>query len=164
MRTVIRLSLSTLLLFLMACSSFVSKPTKPKKDKNLYVHFQHDSWDKTDPKESDFAWVERNLGDVMIVNSFCDEFQSFTLETLALKTFTNYENFKPLGKNSLMWNGREAFEMEAEAKLDGVTVLFHIRNYRRDHCYYDFLLITPRARSQKSFHAFHKMLAGVTFK
>jgi len=98
------------------------------------------------------------------VNSFCGEFQSLPLETLALNTFDTYESFKPLGKNTLNWNDREAFELEAEAKIDGVVVLINFRNYRRDHCYYDFILVTPRSRNQKSYQAFQKLFEGVSFQ
>lgn len=142
----------------------VSKPNKPVKDSRLKIEFIEKGWKKTDPRESDHAWVQEQRGDVILVNSFCGEFQDLPLETLALKTFNGYEQFKPLGKNDTQWHGREAFEMEAQAQVDGVLVLLHLRNYRRDHCYYDFLLVTPRSSSESSLRAFQHMLNGVRFQ
>ncbi len=150
---------------LMSCSFFIPKSdNKPKKDQNLKVNFTFPNWALTDSRESDHAWVQTQRGDVMMVNSFCGEFQSLPLEQLAIKTFKGYDSYKPLGKRSLEWHGREAFEMEAEAAVDGVKVLIHLRNYRRDHCYYDFVLISPRSRAQDSLIAFDHMINTVEFK
>lgn len=160
-----RLILFVCLLPLAACSLFIpSNDPRATKDKDLKVQFEMKDWAVTDPRESDLAWVQQQSGDVMMVNSFCGEFQSLPLETLALKTFKDYPEFKPLGKNTLVWHEREAFEMEAEAMVDGVKVLLHIRNYRRDHCYYDFVLISPRTRTQNSLQAFATMVKGVEFR
>lgn len=158
----------TFMLFLgvlTGCSLFLPKtPPPPAKDKNLKVIFSMPGWKTTDPHESDYAWSNEQRGDVLLVNSFCGEFQDLSLETLALKTFDGYQEFKPLGKNTTEWEGREAFEMEAEARLDGVKILLHLRNYRRDHCYYDFILVSPRTRAQESLLAFRRLLDGVVFK
>jgi hypothetical protein len=160
-----RLFFSIFYFSLVSCSLLLpSNEKKPTKDTNLYVSFNNQGWNPTDPRESDRAWVQETRGDVIIVNSFCGEFQSLPLEELALKTFKDYDSYKPLGKNNLTWLDREAFEMEAEAYVDGVKVLIHLRNYRRDHCYYDFLLISPRSRTQDSLVAFQKMIDGVSFK
>ncbi len=160
-----RLILFVCLLPLAACSLFIpSNDPRATKDKDLKVAFEMNGWAVTDPRESDLAWVQQQSGDVMLVNSFCGEFQSLPLETLALKTFKDYPEFKPLGKNTLEWHEREAFEMEAEALVDGVKVLLHIRNYRRDHCYYDFVLISPRTRTESSLQAFATMVKGVEFR
>jgi hypothetical protein len=164
MVTVGRLILLTIFITTAGCSLFISSPDpKASKDKNLSVNFSYDPWIATDARESDFAWAHERAGDVMMVNSFCGEFQSLPLETLALKTFQDYQGFRPLGKNTLEWKGREAFEMEAEAFVDGVKVIIHLRNYRRDHCYYDFVLISPRGRTEESLKAFNTMLSGVRF-
>jgi hypothetical protein len=153
-----------LLILIGGCSLLFSKSSKPVKDPGFKIDFAEKGWKSTDPREADRAWVQENRGDVIIVNSFCGEFQDLPLETLALKTFSGYEEFKPLGKNDTKWQGREAFEMEAQARVDGVLVLLHLRNYRRDHCYYDFLLVTPRSSSEASLRAFQRMLDGVRFQ
>jgi GDP-L-fucose synthase len=67
-------------------------------------------------------------------------------------------------KRTIEWFEREAFEMEAEAQVDGVKVLIYMRNYRRNHCYYDFVLITPRQRDPQTYQAFRELLSGVRFK
>ncbi len=152
-------------MILTGCSMLLPAANpKASKDKKLLVNFIHPGWNTTDPRESDHAWVQEKRGDVIVVNSFCGAFQALSLEALALKTFQGYQEFKPLGKHSLDWYGREAFEMEAEARVDGVKVLLHLRNYRRDHCYYDFVLISPRDQNHDSLLAFEALLKGVQFK
>lgn len=155
---------SVFVLLCAGCSLVAPGPAVPSKDPKLQTTFSATGWAVTDPHESDHAWSHHGRGDVMLVNSFCGEFQDLPLENLAIKTFSGYEDFKPLGKNELMWQGREAFEMEAQARLDGVKVLLYIRNYRRDHCYYDFLLVTPRERHPDSLKAFQLLLDGVRFR
>lgn len=152
------------ILALGSCSLFIPDPPGPKKDTSMKIPFTLKGWKSTDPRESDYAWVEETRGDVIVVNSFCGEFQDLALETLALKTFSGYEDFKPLGKNMTMWHNRESFEMEAEAKVDGVKVMLHLRNYRRNHCYYDFLLVSPRYSAEHSLSAYNKMLDSVVFQ
>lgn len=148
----------------VSCSLFIPDPPGPVKDTNMKVPFTLSGWKATDPQASDHAWVEETRGDVIVVNSFCGEFQDLPLETLALKTFSGYKDFRPLGKNTTQWHGREAFEMEAEALVDGVRVMLHLRNYRRDHCYYDFLLVSPRTSAEHSLQAYNRMLDSVVFK
>ncbi len=161
MKSLILLLMSTLA---VTCSSIIPKSPTPTKAKNYQINFVSNDWSKTDPRESDHVWVQNKTGEVIVVNSFCGEFQSLSLESLALKTFDTYDSFKPLGKNTINWQEREAFEMEAEAKIDGVVVLINFRNYRRDHCYYDFILVTPRNRNKQSYQTFQDLLARVSFK
>ncbi len=161
MKSFILLLMSTLA---VTCSSIIPKSPKPTKATNYQINFQSKDWSKSDPRESDHVWVQSKTGEVIVVNSFCGEFQSLPLESLALKTFDTYDSFKPLGKNTIQWQEREAFEMEAEAKIDGVVVLINFRNYRRDHCYYDFILVTPRNRNQESFRVFQDLLSRVIFQ
>jgi hypothetical protein len=152
------------ILLLSGCSVFVPKETPPAKDKNLHINFSNKDWATIDARSSDQAWSHKKSGDVIVVNSFCGEFQSLSLESLAIKTFKSYSDFEPLGKRTIDWFEREAFEMEAEALVDGVKVLISMRNYRRDHCYYDFVLITPRQREPQTYQAFRDLLNGVRFK
>ncbi len=159
-----RLILFTALALLMGCSALVPTAPGPQKDKHLRITYKHPEWDEVDPRQSDRAWSHHRRGDVMLANSFCGEFQSLPLEALARQTFESYGGYIPLGKRTLEWQGREAFEMEIQANVDGVGVLIYLRNYRRDHCYYDFLLITPRERNRDSLAAFEAMLKTVRFR
>jgi hypothetical protein len=153
-----------IILLLAGCSSLVPTKAPPVKDKNLHIVFPNDDWGLIDARTSDHAWSHKKRGDVIVLNSFCGEFQSLPLESLALKTFQSYPGFLPLGKRTIEWFEREAFEMEAEAQVDGVKVLIYMRNYRRNHCYYDFVLITPRQRDPQTYQAFRELLSGVRFK
>jgi hypothetical protein len=153
-----------LILINISCTAFQNKPQAFVKDQKLKIPFTPQDWTQVITKHSsDYAWSHQTRGDVIVVNSFCGEFQDLSLKNLALNAFTTYNDFKPLGERTLQWQKREAYELEAEAVLDGIKVLLYLRNTRRNHCYYDFLLITPRERNPSSLQDFLQLLERVSF-
>lgn len=62
---------------------------------------------------------------------------------MAEKTFNGLDSIKNIQEKSMTISNREAYSMQADGVLDGVTVNIKIINMRRNNCYFDFVRITP---------------------
>lgn len=119
-----------------------SDAPKSAKGKAYTIRFAKPGWYYQVNNKSDYIF-ENAGGQVLLANSFCDEFQTEPLERLAEKTFIGVNNFKASHKEYTIFNKREAYQLEGSGKVDGVKVFLKLLNTRRDHCYYDFLFISP---------------------
>lgn len=154
-----------LLLFISSCSLFFGGPEAPRTAKNsLYsVNFHQAGWTQKKDKRSDYVY-ENSDGRIILSNSFCDEFQESSLDHLAEKTFNTVTEFKKISGKYKTFHDREAYSMEGSGKVDGVKVKLHLLNTRRDHCYFDFLAISPEGSSTVSDSTFHQFLKSVKFR
>lgn len=133
------------LFLLSSCSIFFGSPEKPKsaKGKAYTIRFAKPGWAYQINNKSDYVF-EKSNGQVLLANSFCEEFQTEPLERLAEKTFVGVKNFKATHKEYTTFQNREAYKLDGVGSVDGVDVYLKIVNTRRDHCYYDFLFISPK--------------------
>ena len=133
-----------LILLLVGCSWLVPSPKKPKsaKDSQYKLQYKGSDWSAIKQDQSDYVFQHQN-GTTIIINSFCGEFQNDPLKQMAEKTFNGLDNIKNIQEKSMTVSNREAYSMQADGGLDGVTVNIKIINMRRNNCYFDFVRITP---------------------
>ncbi len=157
---------SLFLLIIGASCSYLMEPDAPTSAKDVAYNIQFDSqdWVKTNQEHSDYAWTSKTDGCILLSNSICDDFQEQPLDKLANKTFNTISELKLLKKEFLSFHDREAYRVEGTGKVDGVAVELKLLNTRRNHCYFDFVSITPM--SAKSHHQsdFDDFLKAVIFK
>lgn len=139
-----------ILTIITGCSWLIPTPKKvpTARDSQYRLKYKSDEWKEIKQKQSDYVFQHKD-GSTLVVNSFCGEFQDEPLNFLAEKTFTGLEEIKNKSEKALTISNREAYQMQADGKLDGVTVNIKVINLRRNHCYYDFLRITPEGVKQK---------------
>lgn len=141
-------------------------PEQPKSAKgNQYkVHFRLDNWNEKEEDRSDYVWVNKLDGRILLSNSFCDEFQDQPLDKLATKTFNTIDDLEIEKKDYTTFNNREAYRLEGKGKVDGVPVGLILLNTRRSNCYFDFVSITPLKSANEVQSDFEKFLESVNFK
>lgn len=154
-----------ILLFLSGCSLTMG-PEQPKSAKGdeYKVRFKSDNWTAKEEDRSDYVWVNKTDGRILLSNSFCEEFQDQPLDKLALKTFNTVDDLKIEKQDYATFKNREAYRLEGKGSVDGVTVGLILLNTRRSNCYFDFVSITPLASAIESKIDFEKLLETVEFE
>lgn len=139
------------LFLLSGCSIFFGSSEGPKSAKGkLYtISFSKPGWSYKINNKSDYIFENKD-GQILLSNSFCEEFQSEPLDRLAKKTFTGLKNFKQTINEYTTFHNREAYSLEGSGVIDGVKVNLKLLNTRRDNCYYDFVYISPATNKLKS--------------
>lgn len=153
------------LLFVNACSlSFGPDQPPSAKGDEYQVKFQSAEWKQQKEDRSDYVWVNKLDGRILLSNSFCEEFQDQPLDRLATKTFNTVDELVIEKKSYTTFHDREAYRIEGKGKVDGVPVGLQLLNTRRNNCYFDFVSITPLKSAEKTHLDFEKFLASVEFK
>jgi hypothetical protein len=159
------MKLLLLLLFLSSCSMFMSGKESPKtaKETRYKVTFDKPDWKYKKDKRSDYVFENLNDGRILLSNSFCEEFQEESLESLARKTFKSVKSFKVHKNHYSTFNDREAYRISGSGLVDGVKVTLRLLNTRRNNCYFDFLSISPEG-TEKDETIFNEFLKSVEFQ
>lgn len=147
----------------LSCSIFFpSNKSSDIKDKKYNVLFNNNGWRNLSSKDTDFVF-QNNNGDILMANSFCHEFQHLSLDKLAMQTINNLSQSKLIQGSFGEFKGRESYQALAHGSMDGINVQIKIQNYRRNHCYYDFILITQEMTDDLTL-VFLRFLESVEFK
>ena len=155
-----------MLLTLSSCALLSGDAAPPSAKGDIYqLHFQRSGWSVRQDKRADYVWSHHD-GRVLLANSFCDQFQSGSLEDYAIKTARSVEQLEILDKKITHFRSREAFMLKARGKVDGVEVNLTLLNSRRNNCYFDFVSIIPGTTpAQPSFEKdFDYFLESVEFR
>lgn len=136
---------------------------KSAKGSSYSLSYKAQGWVQKSDERSDYVF-ENEDGRILLSNSFCDDFQEQPLEKLAHKTFRTVGEFKPNKGDYTTFNKREAYRLAGKGTVDGVKVVLRLLNTRRNNCYYDFVSITPEAKSQEADPDFETFLGSVEFK
>jgi hypothetical protein len=150
-----------LILLVSSCSLFSSDEGPDKSEYS--IDFIHPDWQEIPPEDSDRAFLNRKNGDVIIANSFCNKYQDNELSTLAERALSGIGKLTYENKMETTFNNKEAYIIYANGKLDGVKVYLKLMNYRRNNCYYDFLMISSSKITKPRDSLFSKFLNSIQF-
>lgn len=148
-----------------SCSFFWGKPNTPLSAKgSLYtIKFNRHGWILRDDVRSDYIFEKSENGQILLSNSFCNEFQEQPLDQIALKAFIGVKDLRIKNQGYLNFNQREAYEIKGSGFVDGVEVNIQLLNTRRNNCYFDFMDISPQ-KSKNQEPVFEHFLKSVVFK
>jgi len=164
LRNINKVILSTILVALASCSIFVPDRTKDKKSENLSTNFDQSGWKKIPPEKSDFAFHNEKQGAIIIANSFCKKHLSTSLDKLAYTFLGEIKELEIIENNESQYKGRESRDILAKGKMDGVLVHLKLKTLIKDHCLYDFVLISPKSITNIQKSDFNLFLDSVEFQ
>ncbi len=145
---------------IISCSSSSVDP----KSTNYKVNFESSEWEKIGADKSDFAFSKSKTNSIMMVNSTCQKYKDVPLVNLQDSLLTGIDELTIIEQEKINWAGREAINLRANGKIDGVTVNLIVRILKRNRCNYDFILIQPKEELlKKDTGDFLKMLESVKF-
>ena len=90
-----------------------------------------------------------------MANSLCGKYQNVSLDKLSGHLLEGIKDIVIIKKSKSQFRDRLSIRMHATGKIDGVTVSLLIQTFKKDHCTYDFALIsTGKDLLEKDFESF----------
>jgi hypothetical protein len=98
-----------------------------------------------------------------MINSLCKKYDSSGLDVLSNNFLTGLTDLEIIEKKSVPYKGREAIALLSKGKLDGVLVFLNTLTSNRNHCTYDFVLISPIKVNEDDLKTYQALLESVKF-
>lgn len=154
------LSNLVIILLLYSCSS--SKPDDLKSKEYSYT-LSSSEWKSIPPQGADKTYIHNDHGSIIMINSLCKKYDSSGLDVLSNNFLTGLTNLEIIEKKSVPYKGREAMTILSKGKLDGVLVFLNTLTSNRNHCTYDFVLISPSKVNEEDLKTYQALLESVKF-
>lgn len=104
-------------------------------------------WVEISSEGSDYALQNKNTNSIFLLNSACRKYEGSTLSSLTSSILTGIESVQITEKANVFYQDREAVEVTANGKLDGITRYFKIITTQKNNCIYDYVLISTNAKN-----------------
>ncbi len=156
-------SAGVFLLLLSGCGLFTGGGDTDYKSQDYRVKFSQGSWSAIDPEQSDFAFSDEKSKAILLANSSCRKDLSKNLDRLSETLLGTLNGTKVKKKEKSLFHNREAVDTQASGTLDGIPVNLLIKSTLRNHCLYDFVLISPQTINQPLSDSYQNFLNSVQF-
>lgn len=120
-----------------------------------------DGWQKVKLQTADVAWFDEAHGAALLVNSHCEGVQDAPLQGLAGELMLGMTEREVHAERVLPFAGREALEMVASGKLDGVLRRRALFVLKKDGCVYDIVYDAPPDAFDVGLRAFGQVRDGL---
>lgn len=104
-------------------------------------------WSEMNTEGSDYALSNPKTKSIFLFNSSCRKYEGSTLSALTSSILTGIEDVKISEKKNVFYQEREAAEVTASGKLDGVLRYFKIVTIQKNNCIYDYVLISTNKKN-----------------
>lgn len=120
-----------------------------------------EGWRRVTIPTANVAWVDDDDGAALLVNSHCDGVQDAPLEGLAGELMIGMTERDVQEQRVVPFAGREALEMMASGKLDGVLRQRALFVLKKDGCVYDVVYDAPPVHFDAGLPAFRRVRDGL---
>jgi hypothetical protein len=144
-----KLKFLIILIALIGCSSKKNAPlgasTTDLKGKDVFykIGFSNPYWENSDPKASDYVFFNKEDGSLIMISTACYQ-KKTKLKEVANNTFKGYPDYKKMRGEFFDFVGHNVYELEGEVTIEKKHYQFLLRNFVREPCYYDFLLLSEK--------------------
>jgi len=154
-----------LLMLVLTSCSFLDGDQEMRSAKGHYynVSFNSLAWKKLKDPQSDFAWLNKKDGRILLSNSFCHHLENESLSDLGRKSIQAINDGKLVSEKKIIFQKTPAVEIEGQGIVDGVKINLKLLNTRRGPCYFDFISIDPQGLPTQN-DDFNSFLNSVEFK
>lgn len=138
-----------IMLTIAGCSSNTDSGVY-KKSENINNQLSRNlpvAWTEISSEGSDYALQKKTSNSIFLFNSSCRKFEGSTLNALTSSMFTGLDEVVIEEKKESFYQGREAVEVTAHGKLDGITRYFKIITILKNNCIYDYVLIATNGNN-----------------
>jgi hypothetical protein len=120
-----------------------------------------EGWQRVKVETANIAWVDSSGGRALLVNSHCEGVQDAPLSGLAGELMIGMTERAVQEERLLPFAGREALEMVATGKLDGVVRRRALFVLKKDGCVYDIVYDAPPSSFAVGLDAYHRVRDGL---
>lgn len=139
--------LLTFILLSCSCSTDTGLYKKSSNVVNRLTKETPAPWSVISSEGSDYALQNKNSKSLFLFNSACRKYEASTLNALTSSMLTGIEDINITEKNNVFYQERDAVEVAANGKLDGVVRFFRIVTIQKNNCIYDYILISTNQRN-----------------
>jgi hypothetical protein len=100
-------------------------------------------WKAVSFADNDLAWVDHKTGQILAINSTCENYGDPSLEVLTQHLMMGFTDKTMNERKTFMMDNRDALQSSYSAKLDGVPIEVTVTVMKKDGCVHDFTLISP---------------------
>lgn len=104
-------------------------------------------WSEISTEGADFALQNRFSKSLFLFNSACRKYEASNLNSLTSSMLAGIDDLKITERNIVSYQEREAVEVAANGKLDGVLRFFKIVTILKNNCIYDYVLISTNQKN-----------------
>jgi len=141
------ISLLVLFITIISCSLLIPSVSEHSRKSTWYkIDFSDPDWEKISPDKSDMAFLNKETGSILILNSLCKKYEQTSLGQLSSKILSGLSNLEIEESREFIFSGREAISVNASGTLDGVKVKLKIMTFKKDRCTYDIAIINSKGR------------------
>ena len=136
-------------LFLLYCSCSTDNGLY-KKSPNVVNHLTKEipiPWAEISTEESDYALQNQKTKSLFLFNSACRKYEASSLNALTSSMLSGLEDVNITDKKTVTYQERDAVEVMASGKLDGVLRFFKIVTIQKNNCIYDYILISTNQKN-----------------
>ena len=133
--------------FYGSCSSDTGLYKKSLNVENQLMNKPPAPWSVISSEGSDYALQNKTTKSLFLFNSACRKNEASTLEALTSSILTGLEDVAITEKNTVTYQEREAVEVAANGKLDGILRFFRIITIQKNNCIYDYVLISTNKKN-----------------
>ena len=128
---------------------------------NLSYHvakldFEH--WNQLKVSGNDLAFMSREGGFLLALNSTCKEHGDAPLEALTQHLLIGFTQREKLESQRIAVDGREGLVSRYVAKMDGVARELDLFVFKKDGCIFDISYIAPQGRGERWRGEFERMV------
>ena len=147
-------------LILSACISVNIGPKGAEKSKNVKVVAPAPPFKEVKGLKADGAWQNTNNGNSLSYLSTCHEQVDPTLEVATDEVISAFGETKQLSQKKLEFDGRDALDTEAEARVEGVPTKIRTLVFKKNGCLYTLSLIGLTKYFAKDVSSFESFVNG----
>ncbi len=113
--------------------------------KNVQYHIgaPGPGWQKISIKGADLAWLQKETGSIILINSSCKSSDEAPLEALTAHLLIGMTEQEVIEQKHIPLSDREALESLITVKVDGVPQKMKILVLKKDYCVYDIVFSSP---------------------
>jgi hypothetical protein len=157
LKTIVPLSL---FIALSGCISVNIGPKGPEKSKNVSVTPPDAPFEEIKGLRADGAWQNPQNGNSISYLSTCNEQSDPSLETATDEMIAAFGETKRLSQKKLVFDGRDALDTEAEARVEGVPTKIRALVFKKNGCLYTLSLIGVAKTFEKGQRPFEDFVKG----
>ena len=119
-----------------------------------------DGWKFQRDETGDASYYSDEHRAFISVRSVCNRYSEARLQNLARDLLWGFTQREIVSEQTVEFAEREAFDLEADARLDGVPVHLWVRVLKKNRCIFDFTLVAPPEKFETARPAFTGLLEG----
>ena len=165
--TVLERYMKILILIIMiiaftSCSSEKNNYTKSESVTNHLIKNTPAPWKQISGEGSDFALANNTTKSIFLFNSSCRKYEGSNLNSLTSSLLTGIDELNIIDRKNIFIQDRDATEVSASGKIDGVQRFLKIITIQKNSCIYDFVLIATNSKNMTNDSTYlNQFLTGI---